>query len=156
MIRAVNLLFLLASASLLPAPSIAAVPDAATAQVRIKQTCAEDFPDNYSTQAYCIKTNREGYATFVDNRAKARPILIKSYELCQSDFGDEGKWSTAAYCAKTHTEGYDEYMSLKATASAQLLRAYAKCERDFGDEGKWSTTAYCAKQERDAYRELGN
>ncbi len=141
---------------LLHSAASAAVPDRQTADAKIRAKCASDFPANFSTQAYCVKTNKEGYAKFVTNRTNARSTLLIAYDRCQRDFGDEGNWSTAAYCARTNADGYDEFLGLKASAPPALLRAYAKCERDFGSEGNWSTAAYCAKRERDAFRELQN
>ena len=147
---------LLALASLLHSAASADVPDRQTADAKIRTKCASDFPDNFSTQAYCIKTNKEGYAKFVTNRMSAKSTLSIAYDRCQRDFGDDGNWSTAAYCARTNTDGYEEFLGLKASAPPALLRSYAKCERDFGSDGNWSTAAYCAKREREAFRELQN
>jgi hypothetical protein len=156
MMRFSQSLFLLGLVGLSSTQLMADVPDRATAEAKIRSKCAADFADSFSTQSYCVKINKEGYTTFVANRAKARAVLLTSYERCQSDFGNEGNWSTATFCVKTNTEGYYELLTLKASASPALIQAYAKCERDFGAEGNWSTAAYCAKQERDAYRDLGN
>ena len=136
--------------------SIANPPNRAIAESKVRQKCASDFPDNFSTQAYCVKVNLRGYAEFVASRAAANPILATSYDKCEDDFGREGSWSTAAYCAKKNTEGYIDFQRIKSAGPSALSRAYAKCEVDFGIEGSWSTAAYCAKRQRDAYNDLRN
>jgi hypothetical protein len=139
---------------MLAPPVYAEVPTRAVADQAVRKKCGADFPDDFSTQRYCITNGIKGYDKFVALKAKSQPVMMLAFDKCQSDFGSTGDWSTAAYCAGNQIKGYDEFQVLKSSATPELARSYRQCETDFASQGDWSTTAYCAKNQRKAYDEL--
>ena len=135
-------------------PVSAEVPSRSAAEQAVRKKCAADFPNDFSTQQYCVKNGIKGYDEFSALRKQNQAVMMLAYDKCQTDFGNGGDWSTAAYCARTQIKGYGEFQSLKASASSTLAPAYRKCEIDFADDGDWSTAAYCAKSQRKAAEEL--
>jgi hypothetical protein len=72
--------------------------------------CQTDFGNggDWSTAAYCARTQIKGYGEFQSLKASASSTLAPAYRKCEIDFADDGDWSTAAYCAKSQRKAAEE------------------------------------------------
>jgi hypothetical protein len=146
--RIFQTLFSLGLVGLLSTPLMADLPDRATAELQINKQCVDNTPEDLLIQALCVKNNKEGYAVFTSNRAKAEEVLLKIYDRCQTEYGVDGSWDIASYCANLNSASYYEFAALKTTASPAMLLAYAKCEGKFGDQQDWHNASSCAFEAR--------
>lgn len=119
----------------------------------LKEKCASDFPDDFSTRKYCVDRGTEA-AHWIWNEFKLTSKSHPAFLRCVGDFYPDH--STAAYCIRRTIEASGELemiaQEIEDDKDDDKKLAYIKCSEDFEDD--IPTLLYCLKRQLTAIEEL--
>ena len=120
----------------------------------VKGHCASEWQEDFSMQAYCIKTNKNGYSEFVGLENSVDIDRFGTpFQNCRSEWGV--RWDMVAYCAKQQIEGYKSLdnivQGISDDVSQSILR---RCTDEWTND--YNMIGYCAKTQSNAWKALNN
>lgn len=136
-------------AAIVALPTVTAAESNLDADVRAM--CKADFPNDFSTQKYCIDQAKNGatkFAETVGRLGKENPQAAMCYEDFYPDM------NTANYCLDRHIEAGEKLVAWRGTATGDRAIVMTGCAGDFPVD--LSTQAYCVQQQFKAIDELNN
>ena len=122
------------------------------AEGQVKELCKQEWPEDFSMQAYCVRNNKAGHIAFIKLTKKNDPELFKNpFSNCVSEWGIQ--WDMVAYCAGQQVEGQRAIgNNVKGLPEGIAQRIVKRCKQEWRDD--YSMIAYCSNQQASAWDEL--
>lgn len=123
-------------------------------EASVKQYCADEWQGDFSMEAYCIDTNKQGHVNFIRLLEKSDLVIFeRPFSNCQSEWGIQ--WDMVTYCANQQIDGYQSLDSkvhgLPADVGRQILD---RCAGEWRDD--FNMVSYCADRQSSAWKKLNN
>ena len=128
--------------------------DATWNEQNVKLHCANEWPNDFSMQDYCVSQNKSGYRGYMALASGNKdPEMKPAFSNCQAEWGIQ--WDMVEYCAKQQVSGKSDIaMKLDGLPDDVAAVIETQCRSEWRND--FSMVAYCAEQNASGWRNLNN